>query len=123
MDCEGPAIPLMVLKKMCKFKDIFLPMLSFVVGDGKHIFLRHDPWHPRGPLLKCYGAAVLYGLGSSTNAKLSTMIQNGHWRWHVARSDCHKYLQSFLPSIIPTGEADEVIWLVSASRTFQTSST
>lgn len=65
------------LKKLLKFRDTFLPMIAFEVGDGKYIFLWHNPWHPKGPLLRHYGMAILYGSGSLMNAKLSTMIHHG----------------------------------------------
>lgn len=64
-----------------------------------------------GPLLKHYGTGVLYGSGSSLNAKLSSMIYMGVWKWPAARTRCHMDLQSFLPNIIPTGGSDTALWL------------
>lgn len=51
------------------------------------------------------------------------MIFNGQWRWPTARSVCHKDLVSFLPSVIPTGGLDTVLWMASASKCFHASST
>lgn len=96
---------------MIKIRDKFLPLLSFVVGDGKSIFAWHDPWHHRGALLRHYGDAVIYGSRSSFNAKLSNMIHIGAWSWPVPRSHIHIDLQSFLPHITPTGGVDTTLWL------------
>lgn len=83
-------------KKLLKLRDKFCPLLLFAVGDGKRIFVWHDPWHPKGPLLKHFGPGVLYGSGSSINAKLSSMIHNGVWKWPAARSRSHwKYNTPF----------------------------
>lgn len=110
-------------KKILKLRDKFLPMMKFLVGNGETIFIWHDPWHPRGPLLQYYGSAILYGSGASYNAKLPIMIQDNQWSWPTARSRCHIDMQSFLSSLVPAGGSDSVVWLPSTSKTFQVTST
>lgn len=95
-------------------------MLKFTVGNGQDIFLWHDPLHPGGPLLNYYGSEVLYGSGSSLNAKLSSMISNGHWNWPSARSNSHKDILSPL-KMLSLLDADIVLWLLARSKNFHTS--
>lgn len=104
-------------------REKYLPMLSFEVGDGRSIFLWHNQWHPRGPLLKFYGPTILYGSGTSTNAKLSTMIYNGYWKWPAARSRNHADMRSLLPNIAPNGVSDTIKWLGNFSYAFQSNKT
>jgi len=37
--------------------------------------------HSNGPLMKKYGKRIIYDLGSSIDARLSTMIRDGEWCW------------------------------------------
>ncbi len=35
--------------------NLAMPYLKFAVGDGKHVFLWHDWWHPEASLYEKYG--------------------------------------------------------------------
>lgn len=80
-------------------------------GDGTRIFIWHDNWHPRGPLLQVYGTGGLLRLGLNTDAKLSLVIEATNLNWPLTRSlvllEIHSLLQCVLS---PTGLTDETQW-------------
>jgi hypothetical protein len=60
---------------------VILPKLffKFEVGDGKHIQLWMDNWHPYGALFEKYGYRVIYDSQSRVDAKLASVLLNGEW--------------------------------------------
>lgn len=69
-------------------------MIKFEVGNEQNMFLWHDTWHSKGPLLLAYGPTILFGSGLSVDAKFNSVIQNGQWIWPVARTKNQMELQS-----------------------------
>lgn len=72
-----------ILKLFTVTKNFF----KFQAGDGSHISLWMDAWHPDGVLFDKYGFRVVYDACSNIEAKLSSVINDGDWNWFPARCD------------------------------------
>lgn len=57
-----------------------------VVGNGQSTFLWLDNWHSLGHLYLKLGDRVVFNLGRSLGAKISSIIENGRWKWPRGRS-------------------------------------
>ena len=53
--------------------------IRFHVGSGKNIHLWHNRWHPNTALFLKYGHRIMYDAASSSNALLSSVLQEGNW--------------------------------------------
>jgi hypothetical protein len=103
---------------------VILPKLffKFEVGDGKHIQLWMDNWHPYGALFEKYGYRVIYDSQSRVDAKLSFVLLNGEWCWKPARSDDLVDIQSRLPEI-QLGDSDKPVWTIARNGAYVSSDT
>lgn len=99
-----------LLKLRCTFKK----MVFYEVGDGQKIYLWHDNWHPKGPLLLNYGARSQYLTALPLNAKLSVVINGLNWGWPPSRTVELREIASMLNCRTKGGE-DIVKWAPSKS--------
>lgn len=78
-----------------------------------------------GPLYRVYGEAVAHNLGRSLNAKVSSIISNGTWRWPKARTIQTLHIIENTPvNFLPRDDSEDlVIWLPSSNGHYSTRST
>lgn len=89
-------------------------VLFIQVGIGQKIFLWHDTWHPKGPLLMIYGPRILIGTGLTIDTKLHFVIHNSQGKWPGART------QTLIYGVLsPTVGEYRIIWLSSKSEKFK----
>lgn len=62
-----------------KLIPLFRPVVLHIIGNGKRIFLWHDSWHPKGPLLQAYGHKIFNDFGLPLSSKLSVVIDRLNW--------------------------------------------
>ena len=76
-----------------------------------------------GPILSNFEDRVIYDSGLSRYARVSSIIQNGAWRWPVANSpDLLILKESIPPTLMPNCEQrDRLLWRPTLSGTFSTS--
>ena len=55
------------------------------MGNGQNIYLWYDNWHPHSPLIRHYGREIVTQFGSSINAKLESIMQDGEWNWPIGK--------------------------------------
>jgi hypothetical protein len=109
-------------RKLLKLRDEARNFLSFSVGTGQNIHLWFDAWHPDGVLYEKYGHRVIYDAHSKLEARLDSVIIDGHWNWRPARSDQLVNIQSKL-SLVPLGEMDMPQWSASKNGMYSCSDT
>jgi hypothetical protein len=97
---------------LLKLRHLAKDFIKFEVGDGHRIHLWVDNWHPSGILFEKFGPRAVYDAQSHKDAKLSSVLSNGSWRWRPARSDALVEIQSRLPEI-SIGDHDKPIWTAS----------
>ena len=51
------------------------------MGNGINVFIWFDNWLPMGLIYSVMGDSVIFEIGLSRNANVSTIIRNGQWRW------------------------------------------
>lgn len=90
------------------------------VRNGCSTFAWLDNWHPLGPLYQRFGERVCSNIGMSLNAKVSSLIHNGTWKWPRGRRRITQEIkdntpEGFLPVVI---EDDSMIWCPSNSSIF-----
>lgn len=56
------------------------------MGNGQNTFLWKDNWHSLGPLHLRYGDSLGHSVGRALAAKVSSIIENGCWKWPRMRS-------------------------------------
>ena len=74
------------VRKVLGLRDIGQSLILYRIGNGQSTSLWFDNWHPLGPLYKRFGDEVAYNDGRSLQAKVSSIIHNGQWRWQRARN-------------------------------------
>jgi hypothetical protein len=98
---------------------IFFPLLS---GTGQNILLWFDAWHPDGVLYEKYGHRVIYDAHNKLEARLDSVINDGHWNWRSAYSDQLINIQIKL-SLVPLSEKDIPQWSASKNGMYSCSNT
>lgn len=92
-------------RNLVKLRTKARKFLSYVVGDGKSIFLWLDNWHPDGILYQVYGPRIVYDAATSTyptkkkndiDAKLHGILIDKEQIWKPARTDDVVKIQSKL---------------------------
>lgn len=66
-------------------RDIGQSLILDKIGNGQVHLLWLDNWHGLGPLYKKFGADILHN-ARRFQAKVSSIIQSGMWRWPRARN-------------------------------------
>ena len=74
------------VRKLFNLRDIGQPLIRYVVGDLCNISLWLDNRHSLGPLYKHFGEEAERNLGTSLQAKVSTIVSNGDWIWQRQRN-------------------------------------
>jgi hypothetical protein len=72
------------LEKILKLRDFAKRFLRFEVGNGEHIHLWLDWWHPAGVLLQKFGYRAVYDALCSKDAVLGFINLNvcsAAWFW------------------------------------------
>ena len=95
-------------KKILKIRNLVWPFIKSLVRDGSSISLWHDNWHLKGPFYQKFDHRVVYDLGSTVNAKVSSVMSNKAWNWGHARSKDIVAILSKL-SLIDHVEEDKVL--------------
>jgi hypothetical protein len=81
---------------LLKLRDVAKEFLIFKVGEGHSISLWFDNWHLVGRLLDTYGFCIVYDTGSNLDARVSSILIDGHWTWPPAQLDLLVEIQSRL---------------------------
>ena len=111
-------------RKLLGMRDRIRPFIYHNIGDGTDTMLWFDNWLPMGPILSNFEERVIYDSGLSRHARVSSIIQNGTWRWLVANSPYLLILKQAIPSsMVPQPSiSDEVVWSPAGSGKFSTMS-
>lgn len=64
-----------------KLRDKAQQFVQWQIGTGEHVYFWYDNWHPKGPLLKAYGAGILRYSCLNDMVKVSKIITEHHWDW------------------------------------------
>src|SRR5450432_1701963 len=101
------------VRKVLGLRDIGQSLILYRIGNGQSTSLWFDNWHPLGPLYKRFGDEVAYNDGRSLQAKVSSIIHNGQWRWQRARNCVIRNIIAETPAtLIPVCDIeDSVVWL------------
>ncbi|KAL0455256.1 UNVERIFIED_CONTAM: LINE-1 reverse transcriptase [Sesamum latifolium] len=83
-------------RKILKFRNHILSVVSYHVGSGERFLLWHDPWHPLGPLIHRFprGPSVI---GIPLAANLSEVIDEDGWNWPLFTDIGHLEITELLP--------------------------
>lgn len=68
-------------QKLLKLRDKAQQLVQWQIGTGEHVYFWYDNWHPKGPLLKAYGAGILRYSCLKDMVKVSKIITERHWDW------------------------------------------
>ncbi|XP_059454950.1 uncharacterized protein LOC132185154 [Corylus avellana] len=92
-------------RKLLKLRDLARKFLKLQLRDVRNIHLWLNSWHPDGILLDRYGFQTIYDVGSSLEAKVSSVMREENWCWQSARSDNLVLIHSKLV-LVNVGEKD-----------------
>lgn len=65
------------VQKVFSLRGLGQPLIKYMIGNGLDTFLWLDNWHPLGPLYNRFGSEVVFNLGRSLQAKVSSIIVQG----------------------------------------------
>ncbi|KAL2248022.1 UNVERIFIED_CONTAM: putative mitochondrial protein [Sesamum indicum] len=94
-------------RKLLRLRSSILPMMEFLIGEGRSFYLWKDPWHQLGPLIARFprGSSLL---GLDESAKLQVVINEGQWQWpFITDLECMEIIY-MLPLI--HGGDDRIKW-------------
>lgn len=108
------------IRKIFQLRSLCQPLILYKVGNGWTTFAWLDNWHPLGPLYQRFRERVCSNIGLSLNAKVSSLIRNGTWKWPRGCSRITQEIkdntpEGFLPVVT---EDDSMIWSPSNSGIF-----
>lgn len=109
--------------KLLELRTEVRQIIAFKVGNEQQIFLWHDQWHPKGPMLQTYGPRLLHLPGLHMNNRLSTVIHGDQWVWPAARTDEMLRCFGYCGHIQPRNTGDEVVWIPSLFNKYHTGDT
>ena len=78
------------MRKLFKLRDITQTSIESIVGN--------DNWHPLGPPYKKFREMVVKDIGSSLQAKVSSIIREGEWKWPRQRNRVIMFIMDHTPS-------------------------
>ncbi|KAI8534468.1 hypothetical protein RHMOL_Rhmol10G0092200 [Rhododendron molle] len=106
--------------------------ILFRIGNGSDTYLWLDNRHTLGPLIQKYGDPlflkygdqVVFNLGRSLHATVSSIIHNDSWRWPRCRHPIiRKIIEHTDPNLTPhVDNEDSVVWTLTASGSFSVNS-
>ncbi|KAI8544608.1 hypothetical protein RHMOL_Rhmol08G0310000 [Rhododendron molle] len=73
-------------RKLLRLRTVAFPFITKIIGNGESTFLWLDNWHPLGSLFSKFGNGIVFNLGRSLDARVSSIIADGCWRWPRARN-------------------------------------
>ncbi|KAG5535897.1 hypothetical protein RHGRI_023618 [Rhododendron griersonianum] len=112
------------VRKLFSLRHIGHQFIKSKIGNGLSTFLWLDHWHNLGPLFQKFGDRVSFNLGRSLNAKVSSIIYHGGWRWPRLRNAaiCEIIANTeggLLPDI---SKEDEVVWTLTPNGCYSVKS-
>lgn len=90
------------------------------IGNGEYTFLWTDKWHPLGASYEKFGEALVVNRGQAFKTKVSTIIDQGVWRWPSQRNRAILNIMRHTPSdFLPSpSTCDGAIWTLSTDGVF-----
>jgi hypothetical protein len=82
-------------RKILKLRDAARPYIQHKI-EGDCLFLCHDSWQSGWASISKIGQRLIYEAASSFDAKISSDIKDGQWRWKPDRSEDLMLVQSKL---------------------------
>ncbi|KAI8533301.1 hypothetical protein RHMOL_Rhmol11G0286700 [Rhododendron molle] len=112
------------VRKLFSLRHIGHQFIKSKIGNGLSTFLWLDHWHNLGPLFHKFGDRVSFNLGRSLNAKVSSIIYQGGWRWPRLRNAAIREVIAnteggLLPDI---SKEDEVVWTLTPNGCYSAKS-
>lgn len=92
------------MRKIFKLPPLAQSVIKSVKGNGQSTFLWPDNWHPMGPsppLHLVFGDRTGFNMGRNLHAEVSSVIENGRWRWPRTRSSVTQEIMHATPSFLP----------------------
>lgn len=98
--------------------------IKSVIGNGQTTFLWLDNWHTLGPLFQKFGNRVVFNLGRSLCAKVSSIIVNGRWRWPRGRNaTINEIIAATDGDLLPqVAQEDRVVWTLNPTGNYSAKS-
>ena len=111
------------VRKLFTLRALGQPLIKYIVGNGSNICLRLDNWHTLGSSYKIFGERAVRDLGSSLLAKVSSIIDNGSWKWPRQRNSTILHIMAHTPTFLPdVNQSDRVIWTPATNGLFSVKS-
>ncbi|KAI8544609.1 hypothetical protein RHMOL_Rhmol08G0310000 [Rhododendron molle] len=99
-------------RKLLRLRTVAFPFITKIIGNGESTFLWLDNWHPLGSLFSKFGNGIVFNLGRSLDARVSSIIADGCWRWPRARNAIvQKIIRHTPDNLVPHPDReDTVLW-------------
>lgn len=113
------------MRKLFKLRTVGHSLVKHIIGNGEDTFFWLDNWHEHGPLYKLLDDRTISLLGRALFAKVSSVIQNGHWHWPRPRSHRIQQIQNSISGIMlpQVDRNDDVVWTASPTGKYSTKHT
>ena len=110
-----------------KIKNSIRPLIKFIVGDGRDIFLWFDSWMPLGSIIPTMSDQIILDSGLPRNSRVQAIIDfaSNTWRWPLANTPELITLKESIPdAMLPCADRKDVaVWSPFSSGLFFTKST
>lgn len=105
-----------------KLREGLRDKIKHIIGNGEHIFLWMDNWHPFGPLIERFGNRFIYASGIKRNAKVKAIIEDNRWKWPLTYYRKFRDIKVVMNDHL-IGGRDCIWWLPSPKGNFSIKST
>lgn len=121
---DTPADCSWTFRKILGLRAAAFPFIKHFIGNGNFTHLSLDNGHHQGSLCAKFGEGVVYILGRSLEAKVSSIISNGCWRWPGARNAITEEIIRHSPmDLIPHVDCeDKVVWSLTPNGEYSSKS-
>lgn len=90
------------MRKIFKLPPLAQSVIKSVIGNGQSTFSWPDNWHPMGPSLHLvFRDRTGFNMGRNLQAEVSSVIENGRWRWPRTRSSVTQESMHATASFLP----------------------
>lgn len=93
-----------------KLRDKTQQFVQWQIGTWKYVYFWYDNWHPKGSLLKPYGAGILRYSYFNDMVTMSKIITEHHWDWPNRMSHDLKELRNIAELYIKPSDEEKIKW-------------
>ena len=106
-------------KGILKLRDMVLPLVPHLIGNGTATSFWHDPWFKDGTLISLCGARAIYDSRMRARVMVSQFVMNDAWNLPPPKSsDLILAWRKIADEVVTVTDFNDVVWIAKKSGKF-----